>query len=151
MHPKRTIQRSSRHGTPTGSPADESVGGKRKVSQLANVGGNGATDDRPESGSGRQLTPLHSCTQDPQDSVENRSRFLPRTTSTIGAPLRSQDRFNQLPLSIAEFPSSSHALFLTAFYPENSTVGSTIFCETSCREELPVCAACNRLNLGGAE
>ena len=108
-------------------------------------------DDRPASGSGRQLTPLRSCTQDPEDSVENRSRFLPRTTSTIGAPLRSQDRFNQLPLSIAEFPSSSHALFLTAFYPENSTVGSTIFCETSCREELPVCAACNSLNLGGAE
>src|SRR6476620_7904492 len=82
----------------------------------------------------RQLTPLRSCTQDPQDSVENRSRVLPRTTSTIGASLRSQDRFNKLPLGIAEFPSSSHASFLTAFLrPENSTIGSTTIYETSSR------------------
>ena len=79
----------------------------------------------------RQLTPLRPCAQDPQDSVENRLRVLPRTTSTIGASLRSQDRFNQLPLGIAEFPSSSHASFLTAFLrPENSTVGSTAIYET---------------------
>jgi hypothetical protein len=80
----------------------------------------------------RQLTPLRPCTQDPQDSVENRSRVLPRTTSTIGASLRSQDRFNQLSLGIVEFPSSSHGSFLTAFLrPENSTVGSTTIYETS--------------------
>jgi hypothetical protein len=68
-----------------------------------------------------QFAPLRSGSQHPQNSVEHRSRVLPRTTSTVGAPLRSQDRFDQLPLGIAEFPSSSHALLLPAFQrAENS-------------------------------
>ena len=68
-----------------------------------------------------QLAPLRPGTQDPQDSVEHSSRVLPGAASAIGASLRSQDRFDQLPLGIAEFPSSSHALLLSAFLPaENS-------------------------------
>jgi len=42
--------------------------------------------------------------QDPQNPVEDCSGVLPRTTSTIGASLRSQDRFGQLPLGIATIP-----------------------------------------------
>src|SRR5262252_4575443 len=79
-----------------------------------------------------QLAPLRPAAQDPQDSVEHRSRVLPGTTSTIRASLRSQDRFDELPLGIAEFPSSSHALLLPAFLPaENSYIGSTTIYETS--------------------
>jgi hypothetical protein len=68
-----------------------------------------------------QFAPLCPRPQDPQDPVEDGSGVLPRTTSTIGASLRSQDRFDQLPLGIAEFPSSSHALLLPVFlHAENS-------------------------------
>jgi hypothetical protein len=45
-------RRSSRHGTPNGSLADESGEAKRKVVPLANVFGSGARDDRPASVSG---------------------------------------------------------------------------------------------------
>jgi hypothetical protein len=61
-----------------------------------------------------QLAPLCPRAQDPQDSIQHRLRILPWTTSTIGTSLRSQERFYQLPLGIAEFPSSSHALLLPA-------------------------------------
>ena len=63
-----------------------------------------------------QFAPLRPCPQNPQDSVEHRSRVLPRTAPTIGASCGSQDWFDELPLGIAEFPSSSHAL-LFAFFP----------------------------------
>jgi hypothetical protein len=43
------------------------------------------------------------------------SCVLPRTTTTVGTPLGTQDWFDQFPLGIAEFPSSSHALLLPAF------------------------------------
>src|SRR5271168_4982522 len=60
-------------------------------------------------------------TQHPQDSVEHGSRVLPRATATVRAALGPQERFDQFPLGIAEFPSSSHALLLPAFLPaENS-------------------------------
>ena len=79
-----------------------------------------------------QLAPLRPAAQDPQDSVEHPSRVLPGTTSTIRTSLRSQDRFDELPLGIAEFPSSSHALLLPAFLPaENNYIGSTTIYETS--------------------
>jgi hypothetical protein len=65
-----------------------------------------------------QFTPLRACTQDPQNSVEYRSGVLPRTTSTIGAPLGSQDRFDQLPLGIAGFPSSTHTLLPPVSYAQ---------------------------------
>jgi hypothetical protein len=45
----------------------------------------------------------------------HRSRVLPWAPSTAGASLRSEDRFDQLPLGIAEFPSSSHALVTAPF------------------------------------
>jgi hypothetical protein len=32
-------------------------------------------------------------------------------TSTVGTPLRTQNRFDQLPLGIAEFSLASHASF----------------------------------------
>ena len=46
-------------------------------------------------GSSRHCAPV----PNPQDSVEDCSCVRPRTTSTIGASLRSQDRFDQLPLA----------------------------------------------------
>jgi hypothetical protein len=55
--------------------------------------------------SARQFTPLGTCAQDPQHSSQHSSRIMPGATATIGTPLRSQDRFNRLPLVIAEFPS----------------------------------------------
>src|ERR1700733_9388857 len=53
--------------------------------------------------------------QGSQNTVGDCSCVLPRTTSTIGASLRPQDRFAQLPLGITEFPSSSDTLFLRFF------------------------------------
>ena len=68
-----------------------------------------------------QFAPLCPSTQHPQDSVEHGSRVLPRTTATVRTALGPQERFDQFPLGIAEFPSSSHALLLPAFLPaENS-------------------------------
>jgi hypothetical protein len=40
--------------------------------------------------------------------------WLPTEIATIGTSFQSQDRFHQLPLGIAEFPSSSYALLLPA-------------------------------------
>src|SRR3984893_7853386 len=78
-----------------------------------------------------QFPPLGPGAQHPENSVEHGSRIRPRTTSTVRASLRSQDRFDQLPLGIAEFPSSSHALLLPALLlPENSIAGSTTIYET---------------------
>jgi hypothetical protein len=69
----------------------------------------------------RQLAPLRPSAQDPQDSIEHGARVLPRTAPTIGAPLGAQGWFDELPLGIAEFPSSSHALLLPVFlHAENS-------------------------------
>ncbi len=68
-----------------------------------------------------EFAPLRPRAQDPQDSVEHGSRVLPRTTATVGAPSGPQNRFDQFPLGIAEFPSSSHALLLPVFlHAENS-------------------------------
>ena len=65
-------------------------------------------------------------------TVEHRSRILPGTASTVGPSLRSQDHFDQLPLGIAESPSSSHALLVPTFpHTGNSRAGSTAIYETS--------------------
>ena len=69
-------------------------------------------------GSSRHCAPVPKTHKIPLSTARG---VLPRTTSTIGASLRSQDRFDQLPLGIAEFPSSSHALLLPVFrHAENS-------------------------------
>jgi hypothetical protein len=79
-----------------------------------------------------QFAPLGPGAQHPQDSIEHGSWVLPRPTPTIGSSFRSQDRCDHMPLGIAEFPSSSHALLLPVFLPaENSEVGSTTIYETS--------------------
>jgi hypothetical protein len=62
-----------------------------------------------------QFAPLCSRAQDPQDSVEYRPRILPRATATVGPLPGPKDWFDQLPLGIAEFPSSSHALLFACF------------------------------------
>jgi hypothetical protein len=62
-----------------------------------------------------QLAPLCPRAQNPQDSIEHRVRILPWTTTTIGTSLRSQDWFYQLPLGIAELPSSPQTLLLPTF------------------------------------
>jgi hypothetical protein len=62
--------------------------------------------------------------------------WLDGSVSCHGRPLpgksfRSQNRFDQFSLGIAEFPSASHALLLPAFpHQENSYVGSTSIYET---------------------
>jgi hypothetical protein len=73
--------------------------------------------------------PCHAAwAQHPQHSIEHRSHVPPRTTATVGPPFRSQDRFNQLPLGIAELPSPSHALLLPALtHAANSYVDSPSF------------------------
>jgi hypothetical protein len=62
-----------------------------------------------------QFAPLCSRTQDPQNSVEYGPRVAPRPTATVGTPLGSQNRFDELPLGITEFPSASHSLLVPAF------------------------------------
>ena len=59
-----------------------------------------------------QLAPLCPRAQNPQDSIEHRLRIPPWTTTTSGTSLRSQYRFYQLPLGIAELPSYPHTLLL---------------------------------------
>ena len=69
-----------------------------------------------------QFPPLRPGTQHPQNPIEHCLRVLPRP----------QNRFNQHPLGIGEFPSSSHALLVTGFQPPaNIEVGSTTIYETS--------------------
>jgi hypothetical protein len=62
-----------------------------------------------------EFAPLGARAQHPEDPIHYRSRVLPRPTSTIRPPFRSQDRFDQFPLGIAQFPASAHALLLLAF------------------------------------
>jgi hypothetical protein len=50
-----------------------------------------------------------------QPQVKHDSRVLPRASATIGSPFRSQSGFDQFPLDIAEFPSSSHPS--SAYFP----------------------------------
>ncbi len=54
-----------------------------------------------------EFAPLGACTQDSQNSVKYGPRVLPRPTTTVGTPLRTQHRLDQLPLGIAEIPSAS--------------------------------------------
>jgi len=56
-----------------------------------------------------QFAPLRSGAEDPPDAIEHRCRVLPRTTSALGTSFGSQGWFDELPLGIAAFPSSSHA------------------------------------------
>jgi hypothetical protein len=58
------------------------------------------------------VPPLCPCPQDPQNSVEYGACVLPRPATTVGTPLRTQHRFDQLPLGIAEFPSASQTFLL---------------------------------------
>jgi hypothetical protein len=56
-----------------------------------------------------QFAPSRPGAQDLPDALEHRSYVLPRTTSALGASFGSQGWFDELPLGIARFPSSSHA------------------------------------------
>jgi hypothetical protein len=56
----------------------------------------------------------------PQHSIQHRPRILPWTTATIRPSSRAQERFNQPPFDIAEFPSFSDALILHFLYIENT-------------------------------
>src|SRR5215469_18941065 len=78
-----------------------------------------------------QFPPLRPGAQHPQNPIEHCLRVLPWATASIGTPLGPQNRFNQHPLGIAEFPSSSHALLVTGFQPPaNREVGSTTIVES---------------------
>jgi hypothetical protein len=64
-----------------------------------------------------QFPPQCPGTQHPQNPVQDCSRVLPWTTASIKTPLGPQSRLDQLPLGIAQFPSSSLAVLVTGFQP----------------------------------
>jgi hypothetical protein len=67
-----------------------------------------------------QFVPLRPGAQDPPDAMQHRSCVLPRTTPALGASFVSQGWFDESPLGITRFPSSSHALPLPAFLPQKT-------------------------------
>jgi hypothetical protein len=49
----------------------------------------------------RQFTPLRAGSQHPQNSIQYRSRVMPRTPAIVRPTLRSQDRLQEFPLFFA--------------------------------------------------
>ena len=56
----------------------------------------------------RHLPPLRPGAQNPSDTVQHSARVSRRSPFPIGPPLRLQDRFQQSPLRVADFPASMH-------------------------------------------
>jgi hypothetical protein len=56
----------------------------------------------------RQLTPLCTSSQDPQNAVKYRARVMPRTTAVVCSSLWPQHRFHHGLLFIVQFPASCH-------------------------------------------
>ena len=56
----------------------------------------------------RQLRPVRASAQHPENTMKNRPRIMPWTSTSILAPIRTQDRFHQLPLFFGQFPTACH-------------------------------------------
>ncbi len=55
-----------------------------------------------------QLTPLCSSPKDPQQTIENRTRILPRPSAIVPATRWPQHRLHHCPLFVVQFPASRH-------------------------------------------
>jgi len=79
---------------------------------------------------GRQLPPLRTCAQNPKHAIQHDTRVFWRTTAPITSPLEPQQRLQDLPLLIANFPSPMHRCY--GEFPEHL-------------QNAPTCSLCKAL------